>query len=68
MAYYGMLSLRSTQSYVYLVLRALYAINKHSYYSEFVYTCNRLDVGTIRRMVVNLYIFPLENVNAQEEM
>lgn len=66
-AYYGMPSLRSAQYYVWLVLKALYTINRYSYLSEFfLYACKRLDVGTIRRKIVNLYIFPLiyrENIH-----
>lgn len=34
-AYYGMPSLRSAQYYVWLVLKALYTINRYSYLSEF---------------------------------
>ncbi len=66
-AYYGMPSLRSAQYYVRLVLKALYTINRYSYLSEFfLYACKRLDVGTIRRKIVNSYIFPLiyrENIH-----
>mgnify|MGYP004417834473 CR=1 FL=1 len=38
-AYYGMPSLGSAQYYVWLVLKALYTINRHSYLSEFFFVC-----------------------------
>lgn len=66
-AYYGMPSLRSAQYYVWLVLKALYTINRYSFLSEFFVCLQTLgcrhDTEEDSQLI---YIFPLiyrENIH-----